>query len=65
MSPAEQARRARFRQFMDVYFWARHADLLAMEAATAGYRAEVEAHKATNPPLVFKRYLIQSRGCPR
>lgn len=65
MSPAERARRQRFRQFMDTYFWARWSDLQAMELATNGFPAEVAAYKAQRPPLTFKRYLISSRGCPR
>lgn len=65
MSAAEKARRHRFRQFMDAYYFARYADLLALEAATAGYPAEVSAYVAERPPMVFKSWLIQSRGVPR
>ena len=50
---------------MDTYFWARWADLQAMELATNGFAAEVAEYKAATPPLTFKRYLIGSRGCPR
>ena len=65
MSPREAARRRRFAQFMDAYRAARHADLLALEAATALYAAEVAEYVAEHPLLVFKRWLIGSRGCPR
>ena len=65
MSPREEARRRRFAQFMDAYRAARTADLLALEAATALYAAEVAEYVAEHPPLVFKRWLIGSRGCPR
>lgn len=41
------------------------ADLQAMELATANYPAEVARYKEETPPLVFKQYLIASRGCPR
>lgn len=65
MSPAEHARRQRFGHFMDTYYMARHAWLMACEAATACYAAEVTAYRQENPPMVFKRYLVESRGMPR
>lgn len=66
VSAKEQARRARFRNFMMDYYLARHTDLMAMEAATSMYAAEVrdwiERH---GHPMYFKRWLILSRGMPR
>ena len=50
---------------MDAYRAARTADLLALEAATALYAAEVAEYVAQYPPMVFKAWLIGSRGCPR
>ena len=66
-SPAEEARRARFETFVDGYYFARHADLLQLEAETGLYEAEVAGWKEAHPgrPLTFKAYLIGSRGMPR
>ena len=66
MTERERARRERFRHFMDAYYYGRHSDLLAMEAATGNYPAEVEEYiERHGRPLHFKRYLIGSRGMPR
>ena len=65
-SPLEAARRARHRAFVGCYYAARQADLLALEAATAMYAAEVAEYVAQHgPPMHFKRWLVESRGCPR
>ena len=70
VSPAEVARRARFETFMDVYYCAREAWMLAAEAATyttpgLGHSEELDLWTEENPPLLFKEYLIRSRGEPR
>lgn len=65
MSPAERARRRRFQSFMDGYYTARQAWLSACESATAMYATEVAEYRQGNPPMVFKRYLLDSRGMPR
>ena len=66
MSERERRRRERFARFMDAYYWGRHADLLALEAATGLYPADVDDYIARHGrPLHFKRYLIGSRGMPR
>ena len=50
---------------MAEYFLARHNDLLTMESVTAGYPAEERDYRLVSPPMVFKRWLIESRGIPR
>lgn len=66
MSELERLRRRRFRSFMADYYAARHADVLALEAATAMYAAEVAEYVAQyGPPMHFKRWLVASRGLPR
>lgn len=65
MSEAERRRRHRFRRFMSEYYAARQADLLALEHATGMYAAEVSEYLSQHPPMVFKRWLIESRGMPR
>ena len=50
---------------MDEYFLARYNDLLIMESATCGYAEEERAYRQEHPPMVFKRWLIESRGMPR
>ena len=65
MSEREQARRRRFRVFMAEYA-ARQADLLALEAATALYAAEVAEYvERFGPPMYFRRWLEDSRGGTR
>ena len=66
MSEREQARRRRFRVFMAEYYAARQADLLALEAATALYAAEVAEYvERFGPPMYFRRWLEESRGGTR
>lgn len=65
VSEPEKARRRRFRRFMETYWTARQAWVEACEQATAAYATEVEDYKLENPPVLFKDYLIQSRGMPR
>lgn len=65
MSERERARRRRFRRFMETYWSARHAWVMACESATALYDAEVQEFKQQCPPVLFKDYLIGSRGAPR
>ena len=55
---------------MDVYYCAREAWMLAAEAATyttpgLGHSEELDLWTEENPPLLFKEYLIRSRGEPR
>ena len=62
MSERERARRRRFRVFMA----ARQADLLALEAATALYAAEVAEYvERFGRPMYFRRWLEDSRGGTR
>lgn len=66
MSPVEAARRRRFRAWMGGYYAARQADLEHLEAATSLYAAEVAEYVERHGlPMQFKRWLIESRGCPR
>lgn len=66
VSPAEAARRDRFRVFMDVYYFGRQADLDRLEAETGLYPAEVaEWIERNGHPLYFRKYLEESRGMPR
>lgn len=65
LTEVELARRRRFRHFMGVYYSARHAWVLMAEQATAGYEAEMQMFKEQCPPVLFKQYLIDSRGMPR
>ena len=63
---SEQARRRRFRVFMAEYYAARQADLLALEAATALYAAEVAEYvERFGRPMYFRRWLEDSRGGTR
>ena len=65
MSDRERARRRRFRLFMAEYS-ARQADLLALEAASAMYAAEVAEYvERFGPPMYFRRWLEESRGGTR
>ena len=62
MSERERARRHRFRVFMADYA----ADLLALEAATALYAAEVAEYvERFGRPMYFRRWLEDSRGGTR
>lgn len=65
VSPAEAARRRRFHNFMQIYYCARQAWVMAAEYATSGYEWEMVQYKLENPPVLFKQYLIDSRGQPR
>lgn len=66
VSLAEAERRRRFRAFIADYHAARAADLAALEAATAMYASEVADYIAEHgPPMVLKRWLIESAGLPR
>lgn len=66
MSELERARRRRFSAWMGEYYAARHADVLALEAATSLYAAEVADYVASfGPPMHFKRWLVESRGGSR
>ena len=65
LTESELARRRRFGHFMDVYYSARDAWVLMAEQATAGYEAEMAQFKEQCPPMLFKQYLIDSRGMPR
>lgn len=65
LSQSEQARRARFHHFMDVYWMARQAWLEAKESATACYESEERMWTENNPPVLFKQYLIDTAGQPR
>ena len=66
MSERERARRHRFRVFMAEYYAPRQADLLALEAATALYAAEVAEYvERFGPPMYFRRWLEDSRGGTR
>ena len=66
MSEQERARRSRFRVFMAEHYAARQADLLALEAATAMYAAEVAEYvERFGRPMYFRRWLEDSRGGTR
>ena len=66
MSERERARLRRFRVFMAEYYAARQADLLALEAATALYAAEVAEYvERFGRPMYFRRWLEDSRGGTR
>lgn len=65
MTDAERARRRRFARFMEAYYAAREAWERACEHATALYPAEVREFHQDVPPVLFKRWLIDSRGMPR
>lgn len=47
---------------VDNYRMARHADLMALEAATALYPTEVREYVTERPLITFKQWLIGSRG---
>lgn len=65
VSPAEKARRQRFFHFMTVYWCSRQAWVEAREYATGMYAEEVERWEQDNPPVLFKNFLVASRGQPR
>lgn len=64
-SEVERNRRKRFDNFMQTYWCSRAAWVADCESATAMYEAEMDEYKEQNPPVLFKNYLIESRGMPR
>lgn len=65
VSDRERSRRRRFQRWMETYWMARQAWVEACEYATALYETEVADYKLTNPPVLFKDYLIDTKGQPR
>ena len=64
VSGPERARRRRFRRFLETYWTARQAWVEACEHETALYQTEVEDYKLQHPPVLFKNYLIETKGQP-
>jgi len=67
---AEDARRVRFEQFMQTYWTQLQAWIAAAEYETcttpfAGRSEELDHYRQAHPPMLFRDYLIASRGCPR